>query len=113
MVKKVLTYSLLTYATVFVTLLISLLAYSRLTLLKDPEFVDLELIFIISLAAVFFIGMFIGVLICTIVRRPQWEWRIYLAAQILLFLPVCRYIIDGLVPDYILYPLLRLFVQGF
>jgi hypothetical protein len=113
MVKKVLTYSLLAYATVFVTLLISLLAYGRLTLLKDPEFVDMELIFIISLTAVFFIGMFIGVLICAIVRRPRWEWRIYLAAQILLFLPVCAYIIDSIVPDYILYPLLCLFVQGF
>jgi hypothetical protein len=113
MVKKVLTYSLLAYATVVVTLLISAVIYSRLKVLIDPESLDLVFILIISLAAVFFIGMFIGVLICTIVRRPQWEWRIYLAAQILLFLPVCRYIIDSIVPGYILYPLLCLFVRGF
>lgn len=113
MVKKVLTYSLLAYGLVVVTLLISAVVYSRLHVLIDPQFLDAVFILLIGLAAVFFVGMFIGVLLCAIIRRPRWEWRIYLATQIILFLPVCGYIIDSLVPAYILYPLLCLFVQGY
>ena len=84
-----------------------------LSLLIDKEFVDTQLILLLILAAIFFVGMFIGVLVCAIIRKPLLEWRFYLAAQALLFVPLCGLIIYSIVPGYILYILLYLFVQGF
>jgi hypothetical protein len=78
----------------------------------DPEFVDTQLILLVILAAIFFIAMFIGVVISAVVRKPLLEWRFYLAAQALLFIPLCGLIIYSIVPGYILYILLYLFVQG-
>ncbi len=84
-----------------------------LSLLLDKEFVDTQLILLIILAAIYFVGMFIGVLVCAIIRKPLLEWYIYLAAQALLFIPLCGLIIYSIVPGYILYILPYLFVQGY